>query len=45
MKSRNFIGEVESRYLSTLKVSTVSAPITIMSRGANGSFPGDVMTS
>ena len=37
MKPRNFIGEVESRYLSTLKVSTVSAPITIMSRGANGS--------
>ena len=38
MKPRNFIGEVESRYLSTLKVSTVSAPITIMSRGANSSY-------
>ena len=38
MKPRNFIGEVESRYLSTLRVSTVSAPITIMSRGANSSY-------
>ena len=38
MKPRNFIGEVESRYLSTLKVSTVSAPITIMFRGANSSY-------
>ena len=38
MKPRNFIGEVESTYLSTLKVSTVSAPITIMSRGANSSY-------